>query len=127
VRRAEDNLRGPTIATPSLDAPALLARLDEANIVTSSRDGNMRVMFHADNNAADIDRLIEALAATGICCVWAASFVGFAAPVILASKCDRVLRRSGLAPAHHRGDRLAAKATFLARASGYLDLLRRSY
>jgi selenocysteine lyase/cysteine desulfurase len=59
----DDDLRGPMIALPSLDAPGLVARLDEANIVTSSRDGNVRVMFHAYNNDADVERLIEVLAA----------------------------------------------------------------
>jgi selenocysteine lyase/cysteine desulfurase len=58
-----DGLRGPMIAIPSLDAPALVARLSEAGIVTSSRDGNVRVMFHAYNNDADVDRLIGALEA----------------------------------------------------------------
>ena len=56
-----DHSRGPMIAIPAIDAAALVATLSEANIVTSSRDGNVRVMFHAYNNDADIDRLIEVL------------------------------------------------------------------
>jgi selenocysteine lyase/cysteine desulfurase len=56
-----DNQRGAMVCIPSKDATALVGRLAEANIVTSSRDGNVRVMFHAYNNDADVDRLIEVL------------------------------------------------------------------
>lgn len=58
-----DDLRGPMIAIPSLDAPTLVSRLDAADIVTSSRDGNVRVMFHAYNDDADVERLLAALEA----------------------------------------------------------------
>jgi selenocysteine lyase/cysteine desulfurase len=60
--RADED-RGAMIAIPSVDAAALVSRLDAADIVTSSRDGNLRVMFHAYTNDADIDRLIAALEA----------------------------------------------------------------
>jgi selenocysteine lyase/cysteine desulfurase len=59
----DDDRRGPTVAIRSTDCEALVAKLAEANIVTSSRDGNVRAMFHCYNNDADVDTLLHALLA----------------------------------------------------------------
>jgi selenocysteine lyase/cysteine desulfurase len=48
---------------PTLDAPAIQARLaDERQIVVSSRGGGIRVSLHAYNDSSDIDALADALA-----------------------------------------------------------------
>lgn len=54
---------GAMLAIKSIDAPTLVSRLQERDIVLSERDGNIRVAPHYYNNAADIDKLIEALQA----------------------------------------------------------------
>jgi selenocysteine lyase/cysteine desulfurase len=59
----DDTRRGPTVAVRANDDNALVAKLAEANIVTSSRDGNVRAMFHCYNNRADVDALVNALLA----------------------------------------------------------------
>ncbi len=43
---------------------ALVAALDERGIVTSGRDGNLRVSAHAYNTEEDIDAVLEALRAS---------------------------------------------------------------
>ncbi len=58
-----ESQRGPTVAIRSTSCEALVARLAESNIVTSSRDGNVRAMFHCYNDEADIDTLVDALLA----------------------------------------------------------------
>jgi selenocysteine lyase/cysteine desulfurase len=57
----EDARRGATVAIRAVDEHALVAKLAERNIVTSSRDGNLRAMFHFYNNDDDVSLLIEAL------------------------------------------------------------------
>jgi len=42
---------------------ALVAALDAAGIVTSSRDDNLRISAHAYNTAEDVGAVLEALAA----------------------------------------------------------------
>ncbi|MBY8824765.1 aminotransferase class V-fold PLP-dependent enzyme [Sphingomonas colocasiae] len=63
----DDALRGPMIAIPARDDDALVTGLIAQNIVTSSRDGNIRAGFHAYNDKADVERLVEALARSGQC------------------------------------------------------------
>jgi selenocysteine lyase/cysteine desulfurase len=59
----DDSRRGPSVAIRAKDDNALVARLADANIVTSNRDGNVRAMFHCYNDDADVDILIRALLA----------------------------------------------------------------
>jgi len=58
-----DRARGPMVAVRSNNAQALVEKLAEDNIVVSSRDGNVRAMFHVYNNAADVAKLVRALRA----------------------------------------------------------------
>jgi selenocysteine lyase/cysteine desulfurase len=57
----DDTRRGPTVAVRANDDNALVAKLAEANVVTSCRDGNVRAMFHCYNNRNDVDALVNAL------------------------------------------------------------------
>jgi selenocysteine lyase/cysteine desulfurase len=59
----EDHRRGPQVAIRSSDAAALAGRLAERGVITSWRDGNVRAMFHAYNDASDVHALIEGLRA----------------------------------------------------------------
>jgi selenocysteine lyase/cysteine desulfurase len=54
---------GPLVCVESTDPEALVAALAEDSIVTSSRDANLRISLHLYNVAADVDRLLERLAA----------------------------------------------------------------
>jgi selenocysteine lyase/cysteine desulfurase len=54
--------RGALICIASTDAPAFVAALASDGIVTSSRDGNLRVSAHCYNSAEDIDAVLAALA-----------------------------------------------------------------
>jgi selenocysteine lyase/cysteine desulfurase len=54
--------RGALICVASTDAPALVATLAADGLVTSSRDGNLRVSAHCYNSAEDIDAVLAALA-----------------------------------------------------------------
>jgi len=55
--------RGPLVVVQSVDAPALVTRLAARGIVASSRGNGLRVSFHAYNNEADVDVVVEALQA----------------------------------------------------------------
>jgi selenocysteine lyase/cysteine desulfurase len=44
------------------DVETLVAALEREGIVTSSRDGNLRVSAHAYNSTQDVDDLLAALA-----------------------------------------------------------------
>jgi len=59
----EDARRGPQVAIRSTDAAALTERLSERGVIASWRDGNVRAMFHAYNDASDVGALIEGLTA----------------------------------------------------------------
>jgi selenocysteine lyase/cysteine desulfurase len=59
----DDARRGPQLAVRCRDDNALVGRLAERGIVTSCRDGNLRAMFHAYNNEADVDALLAGLLA----------------------------------------------------------------
>jgi len=50
------------VSIPSSDAEALVGALADDGIVTSSRDGNLRVSLHGYNDDRDIDRLMAGLA-----------------------------------------------------------------
>ena len=52
----------PLVSIPSSDAEALVGALADDGIVTSSRDGNLRVSLHGYNDDRDIDRLMAGLA-----------------------------------------------------------------
>lgn len=53
--------RGAMVALRSHDAPAMVTALHQADFVTSSRDGNLRLSPHFYNNEDDVDRLFEAI------------------------------------------------------------------
>lgn len=52
---------GPMIAIRAREDAALVALLEDEGIVTSNRDGNLRVAMHFYNNEQDIDTLFRAL------------------------------------------------------------------
>jgi selenocysteine lyase/cysteine desulfurase len=54
--------RGALVCIASIDAPGLVAELEKDGIVTSDRDGNLRVSAHAYNTVEDIDAVLAALA-----------------------------------------------------------------
>lgn len=54
--------RGALVCLASTDAPGLVAELGKDGIVTSDRDGNLRVSAHAYNTVEDIDAVLAALA-----------------------------------------------------------------
>jgi selenocysteine lyase/cysteine desulfurase len=53
--------RGALICIKSTDVNALVAALQARGIVTSERDGNLRISAHAYNTAEDIDAVLDAL------------------------------------------------------------------
>jgi selenocysteine lyase/cysteine desulfurase len=53
--------RGALICVKSKDAQALVEALDKEGIVTSERDGNLRVSAHAYNSVEDVDAVLAAL------------------------------------------------------------------
>jgi len=54
--------RGALVCIASTDAAGLVAQLEHDGIVTSDRDGNLRVSAHAYNTVEDIDAVLAALA-----------------------------------------------------------------
>jgi len=58
--RAEEH-RGALVCVRSTDVAALVAALHEDRIVTSSRDGSLRISAHLYNVEEDVDRVLEAL------------------------------------------------------------------
>jgi selenocysteine lyase/cysteine desulfurase len=59
----DDARRGPMVAVPARDTPALFERLLQQDIVTSFRDNNIRATVHFYNSEADIDRFVAVMAA----------------------------------------------------------------
>jgi selenocysteine lyase/cysteine desulfurase len=57
----DPELRGPLVAVRSTDEHALVAALESEGVVTSSRDGNLRVSFHGYNSSEDVDAVVAAL------------------------------------------------------------------
>lgn len=53
--------RGPMIAVASTDDTALVAALAEDRILTSSRDGNVRLSWHCYNSNEDVDQTVAGL------------------------------------------------------------------
>ena len=62
VTPREPGSSGALVCVASADAPALVAALADDGIVTSSRDGNLRVSAHLYNSREDIEGLLAALA-----------------------------------------------------------------
>ena len=62
VTPREAQRRGALICVKSTDAPVLVRALAADRIVTSERDGNLRVSLHAYNNEDDVDIVLAALA-----------------------------------------------------------------
>jgi selenocysteine lyase/cysteine desulfurase len=56
-------LSGALSCIASTDVDALVAALDRAGIVTSSRDDNLRISAHCYNTAEDVQAVLDALAA----------------------------------------------------------------
>ncbi len=63
VTPREPERHGALICIRSSDVNALVAALDERGIVTSERDGNLRVSAHAYNTVEDVDVVLDALQA----------------------------------------------------------------
>jgi selenocysteine lyase/cysteine desulfurase len=55
------NAHGALMCVKSTDAKALVAALDADGIVTSDRDGNLRVSAHCYNTVEDVDAVLAAL------------------------------------------------------------------
>jgi selenocysteine lyase/cysteine desulfurase len=54
--------RGALVCVAALDAPALVAALRREGIVTSERDGNLRISAHCYNSVEDVDAVVASLA-----------------------------------------------------------------
>ena len=63
VTPRERDRHGALVCVKAKDVDALVAALGRWGIVTSSRDSNLRVSPHAYNSQADVDLVLEALAA----------------------------------------------------------------
>jgi selenocysteine lyase/cysteine desulfurase len=53
--------RGALVCVRSTDAPELVRALGREGIVTSDRDGNLRVSAHCYNTVEDVDAVLGAL------------------------------------------------------------------
>jgi len=61
VTPTRDDRRGATVAVPSRASAQLCAQLMKRDIVTSSRDDNVRASFHYYNNDDDIESFVTAM------------------------------------------------------------------
>ena len=61
VTPREPERRGALVCVRSTDAPALVRALGADGIVTSERDGNLRVSLHAYNTADDVEAVLGGL------------------------------------------------------------------
>jgi selenocysteine lyase/cysteine desulfurase len=61
VTPREHDRRGALLCIKSTDVAALVAALAAERIVTSSRDGNLRISAHAYNSAEDVGSVLDAL------------------------------------------------------------------
>ena len=52
---------GALLAVQSTDAPTLVQKLNEKDIILTERDGNIRIASHFYNNADDVEKLVSAL------------------------------------------------------------------
>ncbi len=62
VTPRDPDRRGPLVAVASTDEHALVAALRSEGVVTSSRDGNLRISFHGYNSSEDVEAVLAALA-----------------------------------------------------------------
>jgi selenocysteine lyase/cysteine desulfurase len=53
--------RGPMIAVACKDAPAMVAALADDRILTTSRDGNLRLSWHCYNSFEDVEAVVAGL------------------------------------------------------------------
>ncbi len=53
--------RGPLVVIEAQDSPRLVSELEKQGIIVSSREGGLRVSFHAYNTPDDADAALEAL------------------------------------------------------------------
>jgi selenocysteine lyase/cysteine desulfurase len=61
VTPREPERRGALVCVGAADEQALVAALDADGIVTSSRDGNLRLSAHCYNSAEDVEAVLDAL------------------------------------------------------------------
>ncbi|HVV59272.1 MAG TPA: aminotransferase class V-fold PLP-dependent enzyme [Gaiellaceae bacterium] len=61
VTPREAERRGALVCIRSTDAPELVRRLEADGVVTSERDGNLRVSAHAYNTVEDVDAVLAGL------------------------------------------------------------------
>jgi selenocysteine lyase/cysteine desulfurase len=61
VTPREPDRRGALVCVKSTDSKALVAALDADGIITSERDGNLRVSAHCYNTSDDLDAVLAAL------------------------------------------------------------------
>jgi len=61
VTPRDPSRRGPMIAVATTDAPKMVATLAEEGILTSPRDGNIRLSWHCYNSAEDVEAVVAGL------------------------------------------------------------------